>query len=1227
MPRPRPFPFQQQVSYSTSREREFYKYLPPYHLKSPLQHVAEDTPSNEFTARSSTDPVLTAFAQLGCLRVDAQRALISLFGRHEEHILTEATRTLSLQDDTDHTAHDELWVGSCTMSYDRSFCTSFVLPPSAEPPADQVMIVPDLAQDEHFKSHPDVTGYPNIRFMACSPIISPKGIVVGAYTVLDDKPRESLDTNLRKFMSVMASTVMDYLQAARSKTQHIRSERMIVGLGSFLEGKGSLRHSWLDAAEDLGSPAQNYHSEGTVNQEQQDKQVSDDLTRTIGRTGAVRNLPTRSDAETPRRRREERQSQGSKVMRKDHVRVHSMQTLPESTIANGSKQADNQLPEENQKKQVEQAFSRAANIIRESIEVEATVFFDANFGSQGAFVNDERSDYESSGQDSYSSASGDEFKVQGPTTSRSCYSAANSEESGEEASNPCGILGFSTSNASSVNDQLTGDRKIALSESFLGGLLRRYPKGKIFNFSEDGSISSSDTSDSTFKNFLQRSGHPTGPGSGSRRRGKRYKRTRKTLLRHDAETLLQLAPDSRSIIFSPLWDSHKERWYSASIAWTKSPHRVFTSDDELAFMFAFGNSVMAEVHRLGALFAERAKTNLLADLLNSGVMNNLQRGFVHTISSCAFTLLGSINQLLEYASIKDLRENYPTSQLLGSLGYKAPSDGKLNLCRKGLQTGKDDENSYVQLDIVIEDAIETVFAGYSFFNVPQSLDAINDGSPSGLRVVLDIDSSSDWKFSTRPGAWHVILTNLAGNALKYTKSGFIYVSVKTCPVILGENGEAIRSKVTLTVKDTGCGIGPEFLHNGLFSAFSQENSMAIGNGLGLNITHRTVLSLGGSIQINSQKGVGTEASVSIDLDHLSELISHETPDAWTSSSFEAAKDLVSGKQISLLGFGQSDSDLALSSSLQQLCQERFRMDVSQAQPSETDPTHCDLYISPLEFMHKGHLDIKSIVNSTNERLLLPVIVICPSPRIAHSMFIETQKRDGPDIVEFISQPCGPRKLAKAFEILSERRQRRQSLLDVNDDLLVEPAHNSGPPYPSERPRSPHSQLDHQVEPDHPHIPLTALNDDNYTSQSQQTAATKILIVDDNAINVRVLVEFMKKLGCDNQTASNGLEALNLFKANASSIAMILMDISMPVMDGIESARRIREFERKSETESHVKIVALTGVAQTELQRDAIGSGMDMFLTKPVRMESLVPLIEDSGVITRDLVRTRGKREA
>ena len=65
---------------------------------------------------------------------------------------------------------------------------------------------------------------------------------------------------------------------------------------------------------------------------------------------------------------------------------------------------------------------------------------------------------------------------------------------------------------------------------------------------------------------------------------------------------------------------------------------------------------------------------------------------------------------------------------------------------------------------------------------------------------------------------------------------------------------------------------------------------------------------------------------------------------------------------------------------------------------------------------------------------------------------------------------------------------------------------------------------------------------------------------------------------------------------------------MPVMDGLESTRRIREFEKKSKTQSRVTIIALTGIAQDDLQRDAFRSGMDMFLTKPVRMDSLAPMI-------------------
>lgn len=63
------------------------------------------------------------------------------------------------------------------------------------------------------------------------------------------------------------------------------------------------------------------------------------------------------------------------------------------------------------------------------------------------------------------------------------------------------------------------------------------------------------------------------------------------------------------------------------------------------------------------------------------------------------------------------------------------------------------------------------------------------------------------------------------------------------------------------------------------------------------------------------------------------------------------------------------------------------------------------------------------------------------------------------------------------------------------------------------------------------------------------------------------------------------------------------------MDGLESTRRIREFEKTLERTFCVKIAALTSVAQADTQRDAIGSGMDLFLTKPIRLNSLVPVIK------------------
>ncbi|RMJ24454.1 GAF [Aspergillus sp. HF37] len=1253
--------------FGASREREFYKYLPPHRLNPlALQHVGRDTRLTEFRAQFSLDTTLTAFAQLGTWRLNAQHAVISLFGPHEQHVLTEATRTLSLQDKSNQNACDELLVGSCTMSYERSFCTS-VLNPSH-----RVFVVQDLAQNDDFKENPDVTGGPNIRFLACSPIISPKGIVIGSYTVLDNTPHDPLSTELEDFMTDIATTVMDYFDATRTKVQHHRSERMVVGLGSFLEGKGSLRNAWLNETEDPRPPSHDDdRPEGHVNQLQQKKQISHDLAQEHSAAIDLAHRPRNSQATLEQKvhahAKQSPQSFGSNTSKRGHAKAQSrsqQSSLSGTTtsMAAGNEGLRQQSPKEKYTAQVKETFSRAANLIRESTEIEAVVFFDANIARREPSMNNTTSTtttsmkYDHDSTSGLESSSGDECKARRLFAQHKAQAETPSNVTG----NPCGILGFSTSYASSITHQGTGDNRIALSEQLLGGLLRRYPHGKIFNFSEDGSISSSDTSDGVFKDFSQRGG------------GKRYKRTRKTFLRQDAASLLQLCPDSRSIVFSPLWDSNKGRWHSGCLAWTRTPHRVFTSDDELAFLFAFGNSVMGDVQQLNAEFAERAKSDLLAglshelrsplhgifgttELLNDTIMDALQHRFVHTISSCAFTLLGSINQLLEYASINDAKPSTSTGKRLSRTDHKVRADRTLAGLRQVSQPKEVDADSYVELDSLVEETTESVFAGYSFLNNSHSSPsgvvgpAFQGDTSGGVKVILDIDHAQNWKFSNRLGPFTGALTNIFGNALKFTHHGSVYVSLRATPVNSGEESEATRSKVTVTVRDTGCGIETEFLKNELFSAFSQEDPMTAGNGMGFNITRQAVSLLGGNVEVNSQKDVGTEVVATMTLDHAFGSVSGlDAPSGPSSrSSIAATKDLVRGKSIGILGLGPSDLDAGtLGSSLQKLCKDWLDMDAQLVVPSHARFPHCDFYIAPQEFLDIGNMELKCISPSPNSRLASPIIIVSSSPRTAHSMFMAARERNA-GVIEFISQPCGPRKLAQVLDISVKRQQRRVDWVNGKGEKQG----TSMPPTPEDFNRmsyfsAPNSEVSGQIVPKtemkgttfgpmhsqvskEPSGQLNPLpeeagesqastngaleaprgNESRNPSQPQHESPKTALLVDDNDINLRILITFMKKLGYDYTVAHDGQEALDSFQAKASSISIILMDISMPVMDGLESTRRIRDFEQLT-SKSRVRIIALTGLAQADVQSEATGSGMDLFLTKPVRMDGLMSIMKD-----------------
>ncbi len=116
---------------------------------------------------------------------------------------------------------------------------------------------------------------------------------------------------------------------------------------------------------------------------------------------------------------------------------------------------------------------------------------------------------------------------------------------------------------------------------------------------------------------------------------------------------------------------------------------------------------------------------------------------------------------------------------------------------------------------------------------------------------------------------------------------------------------------------------------------------------------------------------------------------------------------------------------------------------------------------------------------------------------------------------------------------------------------------------------------------------------------------KILLTEDNVLNRRLARKILETRGHECKSALNGKEAVEAFERE--KFDLILMDVSMPVMDGLEATRQIREKERK--TGGHIPIIAMTAHAMKEDQDRCIAAGMDTYMAKPIRLERFLSVAE------------------
>lgn len=125
---------------------------------------------------------------------------------------------------------------------------------------------------------------------------------------------------------------------------------------------------------------------------------------------------------------------------------------------------------------------------------------------------------------------------------------------------------------------------------------------------------------------------------------------------------------------------------------------------------------------------------------------------------------------------------------------------------------------------------------------------------------------------------------------------------------------------------------------------------------------------------------------------------------------------------------------------------------------------------------------------------------------------------------------------------------------------------------------------------------------------------EILLVEDNLLNQRIVTFSLKKYNHNVVIANNGVEAIELFRERKFDV--ILMDIMMPVMDGLEATVKIREIETSENIEKRTPIIALTANTMDNDRDKCISYGMDEFMAKPFDIEKLKTIFEELRISSR-----------
>ncbi|UJP05223.1 MAG: response regulator [Nitrosomonas sp.] len=383
-----------------------------------------------------------------------------------------------------------------------------------------------------------------------------------------------------------------------------------------------------------------------------------------------------------------------------------------------------------------------------------------------------------------------------------------------------------------------------------------------------------------------------------------------------------------------------------------------------------------------------------------------------------------------------------------------------------------------------------------------------------------------------------VISNLLNNAIKFTARGEIVVRVK----LLAETETTM--KLGISVEDTGIGIAPEF-HEKIFQHFAQaDGSMTRkygGTGLGLTICKRLLELMGGNIWVESTLNQGAKFFIELQLEksHLAQ------PDEFDAAALQGIKVLVVDDN--------------------KTNQEILRLQLQNWQMVVNSVDGADQAISIMhQAVHEGApfqlviLDMH--MPETNGLQLAEKIRIVPELNRTRLMILtsanntanqEDRRRAG--ILRCLSKPV---RQAELLEVISDVMRFDMTNTDTGNEEVKQ----------------------------------------NVLTTEAIVYKNNILLAEDNPVNQEVAKAMLQHLGIDVTITENGKQAIDFLEAGQYDL--ILMDCQMPVMDGYEATRLIRQRSNK------IPIIALTANATEEDRQRCLSMGMDDFLSKPYSIDQL-----------------------